>query len=104
MKGFIMRKFSISMLVLLVALSFVVVSPAFSFEAAGESSYKSVAKGCCPAKKVECDKCKDCECKDCCKDGKCECKDDDCKCPCKKSGCDKKSSCEKGKSGCPKKG
>ncbi|MBW8015653.1 MAG: hypothetical protein FVQ82_05665 [Planctomycetes bacterium] len=95
-----MRKFSISMLVLLVAMAFIVVSPAFSFEAAGESSYKSVAKGCCPSTKAEttkaeCDKCKDCECKDCCKDGKCECKDDDCKCSCKKSSCSK----SKGKCG-----
>lgn len=89
------------MLVLLVAMAFVVVSPAFSFEAAGESSYKSVGKSCCPStkaetKKADCDECKDCECTDCCKDGECECKDDDCDCSCKKSSCSKsKSSCGK---------
>jgi hypothetical protein len=97
-----MRNVSISMLVLLIVLAFVVVTPAFSFEAAGESSFKSVAGGCCPktveAKKAECDKCKDCKCKSCCKDGKCECKDDDCKCACKDSSCKKsKGSCGKGK-------
>lgn len=108
MKGFfIMRNVSISMLVLLIVLAFVVVTPAFSFEAAGESSIKSVASGCCPkkveAKKVECDKCKDCECKTCCKDGKCECKDADCKCACKDSGCKKdKSKCPKSKGKCGK--
>ena len=96
------------MLVLLVAMAFAVVSPAFSFEAAGESSYKSVAKGCCPStkaetKKAECDQCKDCESKDSCKDGKCECKDAECKCPCKESSCPKaKSSCPKSKGSCPK--
>ena len=89
-------------------MAFVVVSPAFSFEAAGESSYKSVARGCCPSKKVEakkaeCDQCNDCEYKDSCKDGKCECKDADCKCPCKESSCPKsKGSCSKSKGKCGK--
>ena len=107
-----MRKFSISMLVLLITAAFVVITPAFSFEAAGESSYQSVAKGCCPSSKAEakksaCDECKDCcdECKDnqCYKDGKCECTNEDCNCPCKDSGCQKsRSSCPKSKSSCPK--
>lgn len=103
-----MRKFSISMLVLLVALAVVVVSPAFSFEAAGESSITSVSKSCCPsqkaeAKKADCDSCKDCECKDCCKNGKCECKDADCKCACKEASCKKsKSYCPKSKGSCKK--
>lgn len=98
-----MRKITISMLVLLVALAVFAVSPAFSFEAAGDSSITSVAKGCCPSQKASsekadntCDECKNCDCKDCCKDGKCSCTDDDCKCPCKDSGCKKsKGSCKK---------
>ncbi len=91
-----MRKFTISMMVVFAVLAVVVISPAFSFEAAGESSITSVAKSCCPSKAPVCENCKDCDCKDCCKVGKCECKDADCKCQCKDSGCKKaKGSCGK---------
>jgi len=93
------------MLLLAVVLAFVVVSPAFSYDAPGKSSEMKLAKGCCPGKKAAAKKiCDDCKDKKCCKDNKCTCTDVDCKCECKENGCTKaKGKCPKAKGGCSKK-